>query len=100
MEMSILAQLMDRIEDRKQKRPFGSYTVTLLDGGVDRIGAKIVEEAAEVVEAAEAQRPGMRQEVIHEAADLIYHLFVLLAHCDVTLDDVEAELSRRYTAHG
>ena len=98
--MSILARLMDRIEDRKRNRPVGSYTVTLLDGGVDRIGAKIHEEAAEVVEAAQSQRAGVREEVIHEAADLIYHLFVLMAHSDVTLDDVEAELARRYTARG
>jgi phosphoribosyl-ATP pyrophosphohydrolase len=94
--MSILARLMGRIEDRKRNRPVGSYTVTLLDGGVDRIGAKIHEEAAEVVAAAQSQHTGMREEVIHEAADLIYHLFVLMAHCGVTLDAVEAELARRY----
>lgn len=99
-QATIFAQLMAVLEDRKAKRPRSSYTVELFDGGVDRIGAKIVEEAAEVVEAARLATNEDRQALIHEAADLIYHLFVILAHCGVPLTDVEAELARRFGISG
>ena len=52
-QAAIFARLMAVLEDRKAERPQNSYTVELFNGGVDRIGAKIVEEAAEVVEAAQ-----------------------------------------------
>lgn len=97
----ILAKLMATIEDRARHRPAGSYTTQLLGGGVDAIGAKLIEEATELVEAAAisddtARTPG----VVHEAADLVYHLLVLLAHAGVTLADVEAELARRFGTSG
>ncbi len=95
-EVPILSRVMATIEERKRNRPSGSYTARLLDEGMDRIGAKIIEEAAEVVEAAGAGRPELHREVIHEAADLVYHLLVLLAHCGVTLEEVETELARRH----
>jgi len=94
-ESGILPRLMAVIEDRKRRRPAGSYTVELFNGGVERIGAKVAEEAAEVIEAAAAAEFS-REHVIHEAADVLYHLFVLLAHCDVALAEVEAELQRRF----
>lgn len=103
---SILRQLASVIEDRRRNRPPDSYTTKLLDGGVDTIGAKILEEAAEVVEAAELVETAgdpddrRRDALTHEAADLIYHLLVLLAHGGVTLSDVEAELSRRFGISG
>ncbi len=103
---SILRQLESIIEDRRRNRPPDSYTTKLLDGGVDAIGAKILEEAAEAVEAAElveaaGQADDRRRDALtHEAADLIYHLLVLLAHGGVTLADVEAELSRRFGISG
>jgi phosphoribosyl-ATP pyrophosphohydrolase len=90
-----LARLMALIEDRKAKLPAGSYTTKLLTAGPSKIGEKIIEEAAEVVEAAgEPGEPG-RVHLTHEAADLLYHLLVMLAHCDVRLAEVEAELARR-----
>jgi len=96
---TILPQLMALIEDRRANRPAGSYTTRLLDGGVDAIGAKICEEAAELVEAArEAEQAP--EHVIHEAADLVYHLLVMLAHCRLTLSDVERELTRRFGTSG
>jgi len=77
-----------------------SYTSKLLAGGVERIGGKIMEEAAELVEAAgEAEEAG-RQHTIREAADLVYHLLVLLAARDVQLEEVEAELARRTGVSG
>lgn len=64
------------------------------------IGKKIVEEAAEVVEAAaELGEPG-HHHLTHEAADLVYHLLVLLAWRGVGLEEVEAELARRFGISG
>ncbi len=91
---------MSIISDRKAKPSEKSYTTTLLAGGVAKIGGKITEEAAEVVEAAGEPGEDGRQHTIREAADVIYHLFVLLAHREITLDDVEAELARRFHMSG
>ncbi len=96
----ILDQLMAVIAGRKSDPPDRSYTASLLQGGVDRIGAKIVEEADEVVEAAKEAGAAGRGHLVHEAADLIYHLFVILAHSDVGLAEVRAELARRFGVSG
>jgi phosphoribosyl-ATP pyrophosphohydrolase len=97
---SIFVRLMAVIEDRKRQGGENSYTVRLLAGGVDKIGAKILEEAAEVVAAAaEPGQPG-KAHTIHEAADVIYHLFVLLGLRDVSLAEVEDELGRRFGISG
>ncbi len=97
---SIFARLMAVIEDRKANPSEKSYTTRLLDGGVVKIGAKIAEEAAEVVEAAGEPGPGGRDHTISEAADLLYHLFVLLASRDIPLAHVEDELARRFGISG
>lgn len=99
-DQGVFSQLMAVIEDRKRARPANSYTVQLFDGGVDAIGAKVREEAGELIEAARQLTPDSRAAVIHEAADLVYHLLVLLAHCDVRLPDVEAELRKRFGISG
>lgn len=97
---TIFARLMAVIEDRKAQMPEHSYTSKLFRGGADKIGVKVREEAEEVIEAAgEAGEEG-RQHLIREAADLMYHLFVMLAHRDVRLGDVEAELARRFGISG
>ena len=97
---TILARLMDVIDERKAQPSETSYTCRLLAGGVPKIGEKIVEEAAEVVEAAgEAGEQG-REHLVREAADLVYHLLVMLACRDVRLEDVEAELARRFGISG
>lgn len=77
-----------------------SYTAKLLAGGVAKIGEKIVEEAAEVVEAAGEPGDAGREHTIAEAGDVLYHLMVLLAHRDITLADVERELARRFGMSG
>ena len=97
---SIFHQLMDVIQDRKAHPPERSYTTSLFQGGVERIGEKIIEEAAELVEAAHEQGAEAHQHVIHEAADLIYHLWVMLGHRDVKLSEVETELARRFGVSG
>jgi len=99
-EPSILSRLMEVIHRRKADRPRDSYTTQLLNGGIERIGAKVVEEAKEVVEAAGQAPEASSGDVIHEAADLVYHLLVLLAYCDRDLSDLEAELARRFGVCG
>jgi phosphoribosyl-ATP pyrophosphohydrolase len=88
------------IQDREANPSANSYTNRLLSGGVDKIGAKIVEEAAEVVAAAAEAGEEGRQHTIHEAADVLYHLFVLLGHRDISLAEVETELERRFGTSG
>lgn len=78
-----LEALWSTIAARAAKRPAGSYTTTLLDGGVDAVGRKVTEEATEVLLAAKddavASSPATRDALAGEAADLLYHALVLLA---------------------
>lgn len=85
------------IADRKKNPVEGSYTSKLFSGGLDMIGGKVLEEAGELVEASREKGPG---EVLHEAADLVYHTWVLLADAGVTPEDVRRELSRREGVSG
>jgi phosphoribosyl-ATP pyrophosphohydrolase len=94
------AKLMAVIEDRKRNPPEKSYTTSLFAGGVEKIGGKIMEEAAEVVEAAGESGEAGRQHLVYEASDLIYHLLVMLGHREVGLAEVEAELARRFDISG
>lgn len=99
-QQHVLARLMAVIEDRKANPPAKSYTTSLFAGGISMIGDKIVEEAAEVLEAAREPGEEGRAHLIREAGDLIYHLFVMLGHCNVKLTEVEAELARRFGISG
>jgi len=96
----VLAQLMQTIEDRKANPSATSYTNKLLNGGVPKIGSKITEEAAEVVEAACEPGDAGRTHFVYECADLVYHLFVMMAHNGVPLSELEAELARRFGISG
>jgi phosphoribosyl-ATP pyrophosphohydrolase len=92
-----LAKLWATIESRKADLgAAGSYTRKLLDAP-PRIRRKIIEEAYEVNEAHQALGDGKdtKDHLAHEAADLIYHLFVLLASADVTPSEVYAVLEHR-----
>ncbi|WP_261341475.1 MULTISPECIES: phosphoribosyl-ATP diphosphatase [Pirellulaceae] len=99
-QTNVLAALMAVIEDRRANPPEKSYTTKLFKGGVPKIGEKIMEEAAEVVEAAGEEGEEGRQHLIYEAGDLIYHLFVMLGHREIPLSEVEAELGRRFGVSG
>ena len=90
----MLYKLTDLIADRKTNPVDGSYTNRLLAEGEDAILRKVGEEAVEVILAAKSQGD---QRLIEEASDLIYHLLVLLAARDLSLADIETELSRRHT---
>ena len=69
-----------------------SYTAKLLSQGIERCAKKFGEEAVELVIASVA---GKKQEITAEAADVLYHLLVLLEAGGVSSDDVMAELKRR-----
>jgi phosphoribosyl-ATP pyrophosphohydrolase len=91
---------MQVILDRKANPSEKSYTAKLLAGGVAKIGGKVTEEAAEVVEAAGEPGEDGRAHTVKEAADVLYHLFVLLASRDIPLAEVEAELANRFGISG
>jgi phosphoribosyl-ATP pyrophosphohydrolase/phosphoribosyl-AMP cyclohydrolase len=80
------------ISERANERPEGSYVVSLLDAGVPRCAQKVGEEAVETTVAAVS---GDRDALVAEAADLVFHLYVLLKASGVELAEVEDELSRR-----
>ncbi len=90
---AILAKLESTIAERELERPEGAYTTYLFDKGVDKILKKVGEEAGEVIIAAKNRSP---EELRYEVSDLIYHLLVLLQEQKLPLDDVLAELDRRY----
>lgn len=85
------------VESRRGDSPDRSYTSRLLAGGVRRIGSKVSEEAEELVRAAGGE-PDDR--VVAEAADLLYHVLVLLAARGLPLSRVEDELARRFGVSG
>lgn len=86
------AHLQRVLRERKTAPPEGSYVAKLYAGGVDRIGKKIGEEATEVVIAAKNSGD---DELVWEAADLFFHLLVLLEARGISLDRVGAHLLER-----
>jgi phosphoribosyl-AMP cyclohydrolase / phosphoribosyl-ATP pyrophosphohydrolase len=88
----VLSGLYSLVEERKQKRPEGSYTSYLFDQGLDKILKKVGEESAETMIAAKNED---RNELAKESCDLLYHLIVLLVERGVGLTDLRDELVRR-----
>ena len=92
-----LEQLNERVEQRSIASVEESYTAKLLRDGVDRCARKFGEEAIETIIAAVGRD---RAGVANEAADVFYHLLVLLKASGVPLADVMAELDRRTAQSG
>ncbi len=88
-----VGQLETIIEDRLKRQPSESYTAQLVNAGVQRIAQKIGEEGVEVALAA---TKGDSKEIIREAADLIYHVLVLLKHQGLNFADVAQQLESRH----
>jgi phosphoribosyl-ATP pyrophosphohydrolase/phosphoribosyl-AMP cyclohydrolase len=96
-ELGRLSELWETIRSRAVERPENSYTVSLLDSSVEKVARKVVEEATEVLLAAKDHETGEAdgRRVAEEAADLIYHLLVLLAQRQVDVSQVLAVLDER-----
>ncbi len=88
----IFDALFDLLKSRRAAMPSGSYTTALLREGRAKIGAKVLEEAEELTRAA---REESAQRVVEEAADLVYHSWVLLMERGVELSALRRELERR-----
>jgi phosphoribosyl-ATP pyrophosphohydrolase len=97
MKTEILAELAATIKARKGADPESSWTAKLLSQGVERCAKKFGEEA---VEAALASVSGDKAHLKAEAADVIYHLLVLLEAAGVDLADVLEELAARQQRSG
>ena len=85
--------LEEIIGTRKTELPDNSYTTSLFNEGIKKITKKLGEEASEVIIASLAEK---RSDLIYESADLVYHLLVLLANEDISLQEVVNELSSRH----
>ncbi|MCX8509994.1 MAG: phosphoribosyl-ATP diphosphatase [Rhodobacteraceae bacterium] len=95
--MTTLTRLAATIEARKGTDPDRSWTAKLLAKGPEKCAEKFGEEAVEaIIEAVK----GDRARLTAEAADVLYHLLVMLAARDVTLAEVLAELDRRESQSG
>jgi phosphoribosyl-ATP pyrophosphohydrolase len=93
-EEDVFAELFAVIEDRRERLPEDSYTASLFEHekGVDAILEKLGEESTEVLLAAKGNDV---DDLTEESADLIYHLFVLLAAEGASLEDLRAALRDR-----
>lgn len=92
--LAFLAELDALVAQRNAERPAGSYTTELFEAGIRRIAQKIGEEGVETALAAVAQDDAALK---GEAADLVYHLLVLLRARGLSLADVAAVLAQRHS---
>ncbi len=92
-DLNFLNELEALVLDRKDNPSAGSYTAGLIAAGIKRIAQKVGEEGVELSLAAVA---GDREEIVNEAADLIYHSIVLLAERNIRLSEVVARLESRH----
>lgn len=95
--MTVLSDLAATISARRNADPDSSWTAKLLAKGPEKCAEKFGEEAVEaIIEAVK----GDRDALVSEAADVLFHLLVMLESRDVPLDDVLAELNRRQGTSG
>jgi phosphoribosyl-ATP pyrophosphohydrolase len=92
-----LSDLEKRVQERAKASAADSYTRALIDKGVAYCAKKLGEEAFETAIAAVQEDKGR---LVSEAADLLYHLLVLMEARGVTLAEVEAELAKRTAQSG
>ena len=95
--LAVLADLARSISARKGASPDQSYTAKLMSQGIEKCAKKLGEEA---VEAALAAMTGDRRHLVAEAADVLYHLLVLLEVSGSGLSEVMVELERRKGVSG
>lgn len=92
-----LQALSDIIAARRAASAEQSYVASLLHAPVDKVLKKIGEEAAETIIAAKG---GVREEIIYESADLLFHLLVMLEHQGIATGEISVELRRRFGLSG
>ena len=95
-DLAFIGELETIIQQRLKRPSDDSYTAKLVAAGTKRIAQKVGEEGVELALAATS---GDREEMINEAADLIYHMIVLLANEGISLGDVAARLESRHVRH-
>lgn len=102
MERSDIFERLDTLlAQRRRADPATSYTASLYAGGNAAITAKVAEESAEVIEAAEQIKRGDgHAHLVHEVADLWFHCMVLLQANGANVAEVETELARRFGVSG
>ncbi|HJM70986.1 MAG TPA: phosphoribosyl-ATP diphosphatase [Gammaproteobacteria bacterium] len=95
-QSSFIEELEKVIQKRSNSSDIDkSYTRELLTSGKDRIAKKVIEESGELA-VAYLNDHERKDEIIWEAADLLYHMMVLLHSADVAMDDVSRELEKRH----
>ena len=93
---NIFERLSKILRSRKETSEDNSYTSQLYKEGIEKIIAKIKEESEELIKASTSDK----EAIIHEAADLIFHVMVLLAYKDIDPSDILKELERREGVSG
>ena len=94
---NVLSILEEILEQRKSASAENSYVASLYNKGTDQILEKIREESAEVIMAAKGDG---NDKIIHEVADLWFHVLVLLRYKNISISDIETELARRFGISG
>ncbi|MDC1145201.1 phosphoribosyl-ATP diphosphatase [Porticoccaceae bacterium] len=101
MSESVLSQLTEVLQARKQASIEESYVASLHAQGLNKILEKVGEEAIETILAArDAEQSGNNEKVIYETADLWFHSLVMLSHLGENAESVLAELARRFELSG
>ena len=93
---NIFERLSKILRSRKETSEDNSYTSQLYKEGIEKIIAKVKEESEELIKASTSDK----EAIIHEAADLIFHVMVLLAYKDIDPSDILKELERREGVSG
>lgn len=98
---SVLSELTQVLEQRKQAEPDSSYVASLHHKGLNKILEKLGEECTETILAAkDATDQETKQALVYETADLWFHSLVMLSHLDLDADDILNELKRRFNLSG
>ena len=93
----ILIKLDEVINKRKEQNKDNSYSATLLNAGVEKCAEKFGEEAVELIIACLSKE---NKSIVHEAADTLYHLNVLMRSKNISIKEVLEELSKREGVSG
>jgi phosphoribosyl-ATP pyrophosphohydrolase/phosphoribosyl-AMP cyclohydrolase len=93
----VLDRVYETILDRKRSPTADSYVASLFKAGQDKILKKVTEESGEAIL---ASKSGNRDEIVHESADLLFHLLVTLGYHEIPPTEIYQELARRFGRSG